>query len=86
MLPAATVSGGTGTIETKYEISYDGAIVSAVPGDRVILNGKGNVKVKIAVTDELGFVKTISYTVKVDMNKNSLFAKIFPRRTRRAKR
>lgn len=78
VLPAATVSGGTGTIETKYEISYDGAIVSAVPGDRVILNGKGNVKVKIAVTDELGFVKTISYTVKVDMNKKFFVCENLP--------
>lgn len=78
VLPAATVSGGAGTIETKYEISYDGAIVSAVPGDRVILNGKGNVKVKIAVTDELGFVKTISYTVKVDMNKKFFVCENLP--------
>ena len=78
VLPAATVSGGTGTIETKYEISYEGAIVSAVPGDRVILNGKGNVKVKIVVTDELGFVKMISYTVKVDMNKKFFVCENLP--------
>ena len=78
VLPEATVSGGTGTLETTYKISYDGAEFSLVPGDRVILNGKGNVQVRITVTDELGFVKTISYTVKVDMNKIFFMCENFP--------
>ncbi len=78
VLPEATVSGGTGTIEITYEISYDGANMSAVPGDRVILNGKGDVKVKISATDELGFVKTASYTVKVDMNKKFFVCENLP--------
>jgi len=78
VLPAATVTGGMGTLETFYQIYYNGIYRSAVPGDRVILNGAGDLIVGILVTDELGFKKALSYTVKVDMDKRFVIWKNMP--------
>lgn len=78
ILPAATVTGGTGTLNVCYQIFYNGVYRAAVPGDRVVLDGKGDLLVGILITDELGFVKATSYTVKVDMNKRFVVSENMP--------
>ena len=72
VLPEASVSGGTGSLSVRYQIYYNGIWRAALPGERITLDGSGDLVVSVFVTDELGFCKATSYTVKVDMNKKFL--------------
>ena len=78
ILPTAEISGGTGKTETSYQVYYGGKYRYMQPGERMYIDSPGKVMVGIIVKDELGFVKTASYTVAVNSNLKFIIVKSMP--------
>lgn len=79
ILSAVSVSGGTGSITVDYQVYYNGVYKFALPGDRFTLDQKGDVRISVVVTDELGFKKAASYTVAVNMSKRFIVVENLPK-------
>lgn len=79
VLSQVSVSGGTGSIAVDYLIYYNGIYKFASPGDRFTLDQKGDLRISVVVTDELGFKKAACYTVAVDMDKRILVTEKMPK-------
>ncbi len=78
ILPAAEVSGGTGKLETSYQVCFDGKYRYMQPGERIYADRAGSITVSIIVRDELGFVKTTSYSVPINTERKFIVVKNMP--------
>ena len=78
ILPSADISGGTGAINVSYQVRFDGKYRYMQPGDRIYADRAGEIVVSVIVKDELGFIKTTSYSVKIDTDRKFIVISDMP--------
>ncbi len=78
ILPEAQVSGGTGILETSYQVCFDGKYRYMQPGERIYVDRAGSITVSIIALDEIGFIKTTSYSVPVNTERKFIVVKNMP--------
>ncbi len=78
ILPAADISGGTGELSVRYQVRFDGKYRYMQPNERIYADRAGNIDVSVIVKDELGFVKTTSYSVKIETDRKFIVISNMP--------